>query len=302
MDMSGTQRLRFQARRRLYAIYRELGYNPWRKPRKTRKESGGVYMGTREAIPFMNDDAKRTISQLFFRPGYMMRDYIVRGRHEHYLAPFTALLVFYSVFTLLLAIVRPGAAKSSVGDGFIKAFENTSVAIDTSGMAEEKGGRLLMAVGNTVKEAVYLTHLDLYPEAVDSPWKESLAAVEGDIRSKGIPMFLGSFLFLWLAMARPLRKYRISLSGAAAATAYILCQFCVFMFLAMLFSLGQKTELDLLFMGILLFVDYRQLLGVDDRDAFLLTVKTGLRYLLFEILFYLLLGGVIVLLTLLRAY
>ena len=292
--------LQLQARRRLYAIYRELGYNPWRKPRKARKQREGVYMGTREAIPFLNDDAKRTIFQLFFRPGYMMRDYIVRGQHERYLAPFTALLVFYSVFTLLLAIVRPGALKATVGDGILEGLGNTTVQADTLGIDDERAQVLFTAMISTVRDAIYLTHLDVYPEAVDTPWKESLAAVEDDIRSKGIPMFMGSFLFLWLAMASLLKRYQISISGAAAATAYILCQFCVFMFLALLFSLGQKTELDVLFMGALLFVDYRELLGIDNKRALVLTVRTGLRYLLFLILFYLLLAGVLVLLTLLR--
>ena len=81
---------------RLYAIYRELGYIPWRKPgkqRRTRKQEKGVYIGVREAIPFVNGDAKRTFSHLLFRPGYMMRDYILRGQHERYLAPFTALVL-----------------------------------------------------------------------------------------------------------------------------------------------------------------------------------------------------------------
>ena len=43
-------------------------------------------MGTFESIPFLNNDAKRTFAHLILRPGYMMRDYIQRGQHEHYLA------------------------------------------------------------------------------------------------------------------------------------------------------------------------------------------------------------------------
>ena len=142
---------RMEAWWRLYRIYLELGYIPWRKPkeprkaqerreerkpgkalqrreerepgkaqerreerkqRKERKQRGTVYMGAREAmIPFLNKDAKRTIADLILRPGYLMRDYIQRGKHEQYLAPFTALLVFYSVFTLLTAVVQPGASR-----------------------------------------------------------------------------------------------------------------------------------------------------------------------------------------------
>ena len=73
----------FRVQRRMYSIYCELGYVPWRKPArpKTRKKKDGTYLGGRELIPFMNDDAKRTFSHLLLRPGYMMRDYILRGQH-----------------------------------------------------------------------------------------------------------------------------------------------------------------------------------------------------------------------------
>ena len=114
---------------------------------------------------------------------------------------------------------------------------------------------------------------------MDTPWKESLAAIEGDIRSKGIPLFLGNFLLIWLAMAFLLRKYGVSVSGAAAASAYVLCQFCIFMFLALILSFGQNSKLGVLLMGLLLFIDYRQMLGIKNKPAFWLTVKTGLVYL-----------------------
>lgn len=300
-------------RLRLWSIYNELGYNPWRKPRKARRKGRGVYMGAREAIPFLNDDAKRTFSHLLLRPGYMMRDYILRGEHERYLAPFTALLVFYSVFTLLMAIVQPGSVKENSGDGFLRGLRAATATIDSTKLVtpatpeetdslgrREKSFQLLKTSLKTITDAIVLTHLDLYPEEVDTPWKESLAAVEGNIRSKGIPLFLGSFLLIWLAMAILLRKYGVSMSGAAAASAYVLCQFCIFMFLALILSFGQKTELGILLMGILLFIDYRQMLGIKKKPAFWLTVKTGLVYLGFAILFYLLLGLVLFLISLAR--
>jgi len=300
-------------RLRLWSIYNELGYNPWRKSCKARRKGRGVYMGAREAIPFLNDDAKRTFSHLLLRPGYMMRDYILRGEHERYLAPFTALLVFYSVFTLLMAVVQPGSLKENSGDDFLRGLRAATATIDSTRLVtqadtaeidnlgrREKAFNLLNTSLKTVTEAIVLTHLDIYPEAADTPWKESLAAVEGDIRSKGIPLFLGSFLLIWLAMAILLRKYQVSVSGAAAASAYVLCQFCIFMFLALILSFGQKTELGVLLMGILLFIDYRQMLGIKNKPAFWLTVKTGLIYLCFASLFYILVGLVLLLISLAR--
>lgn len=157
-----------------------------------------------------------------------------------------------------------------------------------------------MSTLETIREALYLTRLDLHPEQVDSPWKASLAAVEGDLRSKGIPLFLGNFLMLWLSMAFLLRKRGVSVSGAAAASAYVLCQFCIFEFLALLLSFGNNSNLDTLVMGALLFIDYRQMLGLKNRPAFWLTVKTGLVYILIEIIFYTLLAIGLVLFALAR--
>ena len=291
---------RIRPRLRLWAIYNELGYNPWRKPRTSRKCRTRVYMGTREAIPFLNDDGKRTFSHLLFRPGYMMRDYILRGQHERYLAPFTAMLVFYSFFTLIVAVVQPKSAKDSFLDSLVRGLRDATVAVDSTGR-NTQSPEVMESLFKSVSDAIVLTRLDKYPELADTPWKESLAAVEGDIRSKGIPLFLGSFILIWIAMAILLRKYGISRSGAAAASGYVLCQFCIFMFLALLFSLGQDTRLGLLLMGVLLFIDYRQMLGVPNRKAMGLTVRTGIIYVAVAALFYLIVATALVLFALSKA-
>ena len=289
---------RIYPRLRLWAIWSKLGFSPWRKPKKeSRKQRDGVYIGTKEAIPFMNDDAKRTLSHLLLRPGYMMRDYILRGDHERYLAPFTALLVFYSVFTLIVAVVQPRMPQNSIAENIIRETEQINVQVDST---HEHRRQAFMSILETIREALYLTRLDLHPELVDTSWKASLAAVEGDLRSKGVPLFLGSFLMLWMSMAFLLRKRGVSVSGSAAASAYVLCQFCIFMFLALLFSFGNNSNLGILVMGALLFIDYRQMLGLKNRPAFWLTVKTGLVYILIEIIFYTLLAVSLVLLALAR--
>ena len=299
-------------RLRLWTIYRKLGFIPWRKPREAKSGRDGIFKGTGEAmIPFLNDDAKRTFSHLFMRPGYMIRDYI-RGQHERYLAPFTALLVFYSVFTLLVAVVQPGAVNSSFSEELIKGLENQdlemnmvlnekTIQVDSTTMSD-KSNKIVNSLVSTAVQSLILTHLDLYPEKADTHWKESLAAVESDLRSKGIPLFLGNFLLLWIAMVWLLRKkYEVSVSGAAAASAYVLCQFCVFMFLALLLTFGKNADLGILVMGILLFIDYRQWLGVGNRPALKLTIKTGLIYLLVTVFFYFLLSLVLITIALLRA-
>ena len=286
---------KLKPRLRLFSIYSELGYIPWKKAAKSRKErkkkkekDEGVYMGAREAIiPFLNEDSKRTFSHLLLRPGFMMRDYILKGAHERYLAPLTALLVFYSVFTLLLAIVKPGS-EASFGDELLRGFREATIQTDS--VENKKAAVVLSTIVKTATDAVILTRLDKYPEEADTPWKQSLAAFEGELRSKGIYLFLESFLFLWFAMAILLKKRGISMSGAAAASAYVLCQYCIFMFLALLLSWGKTATLSPLLMCILLFIDYQQLLGLGNKQAFWLTIKTELLIAALETAFYLLLG------------
>ena len=286
---------------RLFAIYCELGYIPWRKPAKERKPArkrtheDSVYIGAREAIiPFLNDDAKRTFSHLLLRPGYMLRDYIQRGQHGRYLAPFTSLLVFYSLFTLLMAVVQPKPARSSIAESAYDISRLIEEHVDSLGR-DDWQRRFIVNIAKGASTALIITQLDLFPEGADTPWKQSLAAVEGDLRSKGIPLFLDNFLFMWLAMAVLLRKkYKVSMSGAAAASAYVLCQFCLFMFLALLLSFGQDAKLGILLTAVLVFIDYRQWLKVDNRTAFWLTVKTGILNVLFRAAFFLILGLVLV--------
>lgn len=296
---------------RLFAIYSELGYIPWRKPRKEREprkkvvrkdREGSVYMGAREAIiPFLNNDTKRTFSHLLLRPGFMMRDYILRGQHEQYLAPLTAMLVFFSIFTLLLSVINPQLAKDSLSDRLIEALQSDKVQVQSdSTFSNQKSAWVIDAVTSITYETLVLTRLDMHPEAADKPWKESLAAVERDIRSKGIPLFLGGFLLLWLTMAIVLKKYGINSSGAAAASAYVMCQCCLFMLFSLVITLGRSTDLGLLLTALLLFIDYQQLLGIGNKETIRLTIKTGLYAFLLETLFYLILASILILLVFLR--
>ena len=280
---------RLTALRRMYSIYCELGYIPWKKAFKVRKrrKKDGVYMGGRELIPFMNDDAKRTVSHLLLRPGYMMRDYVVRGDHENYLAPLTALLVFYSVFTLLMAIVQPGEQKRWLTQDRINALRTATFEVDSTSLSRGVVERSKL-ISNRVADLIVLTNMDLYPEEADKPWEQSLAAFESNLRSKGVPTFLWGFLSLWFLLWLALRKRKISFSGAAAISAYVMCQFCVVRFLVLLLTWKHQANVDLLIYAALLTLDYHQLLGLRIGKAFRLALRTGLRFVLYLTLLFIL--------------
>lgn len=283
----------FKVRRRAFHIWQLLGYSPWKsewtvaddKPEGNIK---GFYRGAFDSIPFLNDDAKRTFVHLLLRPGYMIRDYI-KGKHDIYLAPLTSLIIFYAFFSLVSSIAHPdfdGKKEQSqveVSDSLKNkinvslSFGNDSVKTDKDEEIKTKAVRMsqLVSVADT------LMYLDRYPEAINSRKRASLAAFESALRSQGINYFLGIFLLMWPAMRIALRKQSVGWAASATASAYILCQFSFFMLFVLILSLGQNNEIGILFMGLLIMIDYHQLLGIGFKQSLWLTVKTGFFFLIF---------------------
>ena len=292
-------KISLQARIRAFQIWQKLGYNPWKRPRtpknqKKGEEGGEFYKGAFDSIPFLNDDAKRTFVHLLLRPGYMIRDYI-NGKHDRYLAPLTALIVFYAFFSLISAALQPlENKKDDKADSSIE-FEDSKKddakeesTLEVAPEAIEEAQNSHKGFNLFVEELRLLPHLDEHPEAVDSRPKAVLAAVEGSLRSKGITLFLGQFLLLWLSMRFCLRKQKVSWSAAAAASAYILCQFCFFMFFAVLLTWGHTTSIGTIVQALILIVDYRQWLSLSWRQSIGRTIKTGIIYYSIYILFWIL--------------
>ena len=296
----------FKVRRRAFHIWQLLGYSPWKSEWTVADDEPegnvkGFYRGAFDSIPFLNDDAKRTFVHLLLRPGYMIRDYI-KGKHDIYLAPLTSLLIFYAFFSLVSSIAHPDfdgkkeqsqvAASDSLKNkvSISLSFEDDSLKTDTD---REKTVRMsqLVAIADT------LIYLDRYPEAINSRKRASLAAFESALRSQGINYFLGIFLLMWPAMRVALRKQSLGWAASATASAYILCQFSFFMLFVLILSLGQKNEIGFLFMGLLIMIDYHQLLGTGFRKSFWLTVQTGLYMFLLVLLFVLLIAAILMMIT-----
>ena len=264
----------FNTRRRAFAIWQKLGYLPWRKPKekKEKKKSGDFYKGAFDSIPFLNEDAKRTFSHLLLRPGYMIRDYI-KGAHERYLAPLTSLIVFYAFFALVSAVLQP-VQKQPVQSPFHVSMGN----VELDDEIKQEQFDLIVSTLNVLDKGWLYLHLDQFPDEVDTQHEQSLAALEGTLRSQGIPLFIGQFFLLWLAMAWALRRYKMKMSATAAATAYVLCQFSFFMLFAVLATFGKETSIGVTLMLILLVWDYHQWLDAGYKKSLRLAISTGIRY------------------------
>ena len=269
----------FEVHKRAFVIWQKLGFNPWEKPKKRKKKkviknsSGDFYKGAFDGIPFLNDDSKRTFKHIFFRPGYMIRDY-VNGEHERYLAPLTSLIVFFAFFALISSLLQPLQQKKKL------PFEDMLATIDRQGVSEELFSQVVTNTLRIVKSTYLYMHLDEYPEEVKTQREASLAALEANLRNQGIPLFVSKFFILWFAMSLALRRYRVGMPACAAATAYILCQFCFFMMFAVLASFGTSTSISVALMLLLLMIDYHQWLGISIKKSIKLSIKTGIDYLL----------------------
>ena len=262
-----------RVRMRAFAIWQKLGYLPWRKVKADVHKSGAFYKDAFNDIPFLNDDAKRTFVHLLLRPGYMIRDYI-RGDHERYLAPLTALIIFYAFFSLIWAVLQP--VQPAKEDPF--SALDRGVQVESADSTSAEATRILRNTLELVRAGYIYLHLDTHPEAVHTRGEAALAAFENKLRGQGIPLFLRQFFLLWLAMGIALRRFRLGMSANAAASAYILCQFSFFMLFTVLLSLGESRSIGTLLMLALLTVDYRQLLGVPWKRSLGLGVKTGIWY------------------------
>ncbi len=300
---------------RAFHIWQVLGYYPWKRERAAKKEveGGEFYKGAFDSIPFLNDDAKRTFVHLLLRPGYMIRDYI-GGKHDRYLAPLTALIIFYAFFSLISAALQPLSPKEEEEDKGIsvelkdapkeapEVTETTeeATAPDTSEEAPDAAIEKMTDTNefkdfvSLVKQVSRLPYLDQHPEDVDTRPEAILAAIEGSLRSKGITLFLGNFFLLWFSMGLALRKYKVRWSASAAAAAYVLCQFCFFMLFAVLLTLGKETSAGLIVQSVILVIDYRQWLSLSWRKSIGRTIRTGIFYALIWLLFWILVALVLV--------
>ena len=273
---------------RAFRIWQKLGFMPWEKPRKAvEKRKGDFYKG---AIPFLNDDAKRTFTHLLLRPGYMIRDYI-GGAHDKYLAPLTALIIFYAFFALVSAVLAPVQHREE--SLFDSASEEAELEMSVNGDSRA-GETLLHNTLQILKTGYTYLNLDKHPEVVDTRGESALAALEGTLRSQGIPLFIGQFFMLWLAMSVGLRRFKLGMGATAAASAYVLCQFSFFMLFAVLLTFGESGSVNALLMLALLTVDYCQWLGVPWKQGLRLGIRTGILYGVFLMLVFLLASAVVV--------
>ena len=274
-----------EVRLRAFKMWRNLGFIPWKKPRENLSaKSGEFYKGAFDNIPFLNDDAKRTFQHLLLRPGYMIRDYI-GGQHERYLAPLTALIIFYAFFALVSAVLQPVQHKDDLrGLNLLIESERDSTSAN----------HFVGNIARITRQGYLYLHLDQHPEEVDTRHEAAIAALENTLRSQGIPLFIGQFMLLWLAMMPSLRRrYKISRSACAAATAYVLCQFSFFMLFAVLLTLGESASISVTLMFLLLMLDYHEWLGISWKRSFWLAVRTGIWVAVVYVAFALLLSFVV---------
>lgn len=280
------------------------------------KEGNAFFKGAFDSIPFLNTDAKRTFVHLIFRPGYMILDYL-RGRHSRYMAPMTALIIFYAFFALMSSIVSPEFTSYTqeeeqeiVSDNYSSDEEvtlgNTHIVINEKeihnkdsfedGEAIPEDTELENKVGDVLVLAdklVTFFSLDLHPEAVDTPFKASIAALEATLRSQGLFKFIIQLIFLTLAIWTVFKKrFSFTFSASATTASYILCQFCFLMIFALIITWGNSSRLGLLILISILAIDFHQMFNLKFRESIRATLKTGIWYGIYYGLSLIIIAGI----------
>lgn len=288
----------FAARIRAFTIWQKTGINPWKKPRAPKKRifknsSGDFYKGAFDGIPFLNEDTKQTFKHILLRPGYMIREY-TNGEHDKYLAPLTALIVFYAFFALISSILQPIQHEKKL------PFDTNLSGVEQIENKNEQAAHMVINTVQIVEKGYIFLHLDEFPEYVDNVRDATVASIERNLRAQGIPLFLSKFFFLWFAMSLALRRYKIGMPATAAATAYILCQFCFFIIFAVLLTFGRSTSISVFLMLLLLVIDYHQWLGTDYKKSLKLSLATGIYYALLYLVMLVIVTGIILLIAWLK--
>lgn len=288
----------FAARIRAFTIWQKTGINPWKKPRAPKKRifknsSGDFYKGAFDGIPFLNEDTKQTFKHILLRPGYMIREY-TNGEHDKYLAPLTALIVFYAFFALISSILQPIQHEKKL------PFDTNLSGVEQIENKNEQAAHMVINTVQIVEKGYIFLHLDEFPEYVDNVRDATVASIERNLRAQGIPLFLSKFFFLWFAMSLTLRRYKIGMPATAAATAYILCQFCFFIIFAVLLTFGRSTSISVFLMLLLLVIDYHQWLGTDYKKSLKLSLATGIYYALLYLVMLVIVTGIILLIAWLK--
>lgn len=238
------------------------------------------------ALPFFSGETMNTLLQMVFRPGYMIREFL-RGKDNHILSPMTALIVFFALQVVLSGMV--------VTNGFRveeDVYQTVLAKMNESEYRAENAwdDQFALQVVQGLFSIYRITHLDQFPGYVETRSQQFLAGLEGWLRGQGVFTFIWQILLvtcsLWLVGHR---RYRLTFSASACIAAYMLCQYCFYNTVLMLFSLGQYLMIPFGVVVLFLYENIYQLLGIGHRGTLryvsLLLLVMLLLFVLFVLLF-----------------
>lgn len=238
------------------------------------------------ALPFFSGETMNTLLQMVFRPGYMIREFL-RGKDNHILNPMTALIVFFALQVVLSSMV--------VTNGFRveeNVYQTVLEKMQTSEFRSEYDwdDQFALQIVQELFQIYRITHLDQFPDYVQTHSQQFLAGLEGWLRGQGVFTFIWQMLLLmcslWIVGHR---RYRLTFSASACIAAYMLCQYCFYNTVLMLFSLGQYMTIPFWLVVLFLYENIYQLLGIGHRGTLryvsLLLLMMLLLFTMFVLLF-----------------
>ena len=165
----------------------------------------------------------------------------------------------------------------------------------------ESSKNLIVQTLRIIKTGYEYLSLDQHPERVDTRHEQAIAAMEGSLRSQGIPLFVGKLILLWLSFTIVLRRYGLSSSACATTAAYILCQFSFFMLFALIATFGENASLSTALLLVLIVVDLHQMLGLPWKASIRKAIAVSIWYAVLYGAFLFLVSALVVLIAFLKS-
>jgi hypothetical protein len=252
-----------------------------------------VYQNIFTGLLNLGEGFLRTLIDLLYRPGYMIRDYL-EGHRKPYFKPFQLLFVLSAIFLIYMQVTLPDELnrfKEFSEQGF-----NTNVmaeSVDTTSMNEEQKNMIDYIAANYFKVANFISKIEV-PPSVKKIFNMTKNWVSGNMAAT-ILMLLP---FWYLATKRTFRKteYGKKMNGPErlVSLVYIGCQFILLTFI-ILFNFqifGTVSPLTPFFIYLLWSYDHCQLFQISYLRALKLTMFMCLRIDIYIFIFAITMGAI----------
>ena len=261
-----------------------------------------VYQNIFTGLFNLGEGFLRTLLDLLYRPGYMIRDYL-EGHRKPYFKPFQLMFVLSAIFLIYMQITMPNELDR------LKEFSeydlNSSVLVESvnnTSMDEEQKNMIDHLTADFNKVVQFITQIKV-PPVVHKVFNMTKDWIKGNMAAS-IIMLLP---FWYFATKRTFRKteYGKKMNGPErlVSIVYIGCQWILLVFIIVFyFQLFNDLPITAWFLVFVYWIfDHYQLYQISFLRALKLTILLALRIELYLFIFAIIMGTITMQLALIFA-